>query len=105
MGSLVTLLSEDIVFYSDGGGRAAAVPRPVYGRTNVTRLLLGVRARFEPPGLVRKLAQINGQPGIINYVGGEASNIATFDVATGRITAIYFVSNPEKLGRIPPLAN
>jgi RNA polymerase sigma-70 factor, ECF subfamily len=101
----VTLLAEDIVFYSDGGGRAAAVPKPVYGPANVTRLLLGSRARFQPPGLVRKLEQINGQPGIVNYVDGRASSIVTLDIVGDRIATIYFVSNPDKLSRIPPLAN
>ncbi|HSP14080.1 MAG TPA: RNA polymerase sigma-70 factor [Thermoanaerobaculia bacterium] len=102
---LLSLLSEDIVFYSDGGGRAAAVPKPVYGRPNVTRLLLGARKRFVPEGLVRRIAEVNGQPGIVNYVDGRANSIVMIDVAGDRIRAIYFVSNPDKLSRIPPLVH
>lgn len=105
MDGLLSLLSDDVVFYSDGGGRAAAVPKPVFGRENVTRLLLGARARFQTPGLVRKLVQINALPGLVNYVDGHANSIVTVDVAGDRIKTIYFVSNPEKLGRIPPLVN
>lgn len=104
MNALVSLLADDVVFYSDGGGRAAAVPKPVYGRTNVTRLLLGSRARFQPPGLTRKLERVNGQPAIVNYVDGAPSSIVTVDADRDRIVTIYFVSNPEKLQRIPPLA-
>ena len=105
MDGLLNLLSDDVVFYSDGGGRAAAVPEPVYGRPNVVRLLLGARARFQRPGLVRRVEQVNALPGLINYVDGRASSVVTVDVAGDRIRTIYFVSNPEKLGRIPPLSS
>jgi hypothetical protein len=31
MHGLITLLSKDILLYTDGGGKATAVPEPIYG--------------------------------------------------------------------------
>ena len=40
---LIGLLAADVVAYGDGGGKAPAFPRPIYGRDRVARLLLGRR--------------------------------------------------------------
>src|SRR5207302_4404946 len=42
---LISLLAADVVLYGDGGGKAVALPRPVFGRERVTRLLLGPTGR------------------------------------------------------------
>src|SRR5438309_1697653 len=44
---LIGLLAADVVAYADGGGKATAFPRPVFGRDRVARLLLGSRERAE----------------------------------------------------------
>ena len=49
MRGLLSLLSEDVVFYSDGGGKAITARNPVHGPDRVTRLMLGL-ARKRWPG-------------------------------------------------------
>src|SRR6266508_4199790 len=44
---LFGLLAADVVAYGDGGGKAPAFPRPVFGRDRVARLLASFRARAE----------------------------------------------------------
>ena len=42
---LIQLLAADVVAYGDGGGKASAFPRPVYGRERVGRLIAALRDR------------------------------------------------------------
>lgn len=103
MQGLVSLLSDEIVLYSDGGGKAAAVPNPISGPDNVARFIVGARRKLVPRNVIRHPAQINGQPGVVGYVDGRPYSVLSIDVADGRIRNIYIVTNPEKLGRLPIL--
>ena len=103
MKGLLRLLADDVVLHSDGGGKAAAVPKSIRGAERVARLVFGALRKFVPPDVVRRVVQINGQPGIVNYHRGAPQSVLTMDVRGGRIRAIYIVSNPEKLERLPLL--
>jgi len=100
---LLALLSKDVVLYTDGGGKATAVPNPVYGPDRVARFFLGARGKLIPKDVVRRFAEINGQPGIVAYHHGRVFGIFTMGVVEGRIRNIYIVSNPDKLERLPNL--
>lgn len=102
MDGLVSLLSDDITLWSDGGGRVRAALNPIYGSDRVGRFLLGI-LREIPPDFVSRQGQINGQPGIVGYAGGHPMGVLTLDILDGRIRAIRIVVNPEKLRAVPPL--
>jgi RNA polymerase sigma-70 factor, ECF subfamily len=57
---LIALLSKEAVFHSDGGGKAPALPRPIYGPENITRGVLDGLKRLVPQNLVRWYVEING---------------------------------------------
>lgn len=100
---LIALLSKDAIFYSDGGGKAPALPRPIYGPENIARgILEGVR-RLVPKNLVRRSVEINGRPGIVSFLEKRPFSVFTLDVADGLITRIYVITNPDKLARIASL--
>jgi len=103
MDSLVALLAKDAVFYSDGGGKAPALPKPVHGATNIARGVLEGLRRLVPKDLVRRYVEINGRPGIVSYQEGMPFSVFTIDVSEGRISRIYVITNPAKLKRLPPL--
>lgn len=103
MDELLSLFANDIVLYADGGGKATAVPNPIYGAANVCRFLSGARKKFLPAELVRQVANVNGQPGVVTYLHGRPYSVLTLEVEGGRIRNIYIVSNPDKLGRLPEL--
>jgi RNA polymerase sigma-70 factor, ECF subfamily len=105
MEGLVDLLSKDVVLHSDGGGKAIAVPNMVQGADNVARGILGGLRKLVPTTLVRRLALINGKPGLVNYLKGKPHSVLTIDIADDRIRAIYIVTNPEKLSHVPDLPN
>jgi RNA polymerase sigma-70 factor, ECF subfamily len=100
---LVSLLSKDVVLYTDGGGKATAVPNPVYGADAVARFFLGARKKLLPAGISRRFAEINGQPGVIAYHNGKVFGVLSMEIAQRRVRNIYIVRNPEKLAHVPDL--
>jgi RNA polymerase sigma-70 factor (ECF subfamily) len=103
MQGLLALLSKDVVLYTDGGGKAAAVPNPIYGPEHVARFFMEAPAKFMPRDVVRRFAEINGQPGIVVYHHGQVFGVFTMDVSEGQIRTIYIVRNPDKLALLPVL--
>jgi RNA polymerase sigma-70 factor, ECF subfamily len=102
---LISLLAADVVLYGDGGGKAPAVPNPVYGRDRVTRLLLGRVGRGQTLGVRGiRLAQVNGQPGAI-FFGPEGRPVVavSLDIADDLVQTVRAVSNPDKLRHLDPL--
>lgn len=99
LGALKSLLAEDAVMITDGGGKRGAALRPLVGREDVLSFIHGLFWRQGWPAgaeLVR-LARINGSPGAILKTADGLSTIAFEPDGEGRIGAIYVVRNPEKL--------
>jgi RNA polymerase sigma-70 factor, ECF subfamily len=103
MQGLLALLSKDVVLYTDGGGKATAVPNPVYGAEHVARFFMEAPKKLMPKYVVRRFTEINGQPGVVVYDHGQVFGVLTMDVAGGRIRNIYIVRNPDKLALLPGL--
>ncbi|HLW52264.1 MAG TPA: RNA polymerase sigma-70 factor [Candidatus Angelobacter sp.] len=103
MSGLLALLAEDVVLYTDGGGKATAVPNPIYGADRVARFLFGSREKFLPRDIVRRFAEINGQPGIVAYAEGRVFGVLTIDATEAEIRRIYIIRNPDKLAAISNL--
>jgi len=105
--SLVDLLAADVVAYADGGGKAAAFPRPVHGRDRVARVLLGSAARGGRLAVrsMRAVA-INGQPGAL-FLDPEGRPVAavTLDIADDLVQTVRAISNPEKLRHLGNFAD
>jgi RNA polymerase sigma-70 factor (ECF subfamily) len=104
---LVDLLAADVVVYADGGGKAAAFPRPVHGRERVVRLLLGAAARggrVEVASL--RAVSINGQPGaLLLSPEGRPVVAISLDVADDLVQTVRAISNPEKLRHLEPFVD
>ena len=106
LAGLVQLLAADAAFYGDGGGKAAAVTRPVTGAQRVARLLAGIFAKFDGAGIRLERALVNGQPGakLLDRRGRTVSVIA-LDTADGRVQCVRSVVNPEKLWHLGPVSD
>lgn len=103
MRGLLALLAEDVVLYADGGGKAAAVPKPVRGSSRVARLAVKAIRKFVAPESERRILPVNGAPGVVTYLDRRAVAVLAVDVDDGRISAVYIVTNPDKLARVPVL--
>jgi RNA polymerase sigma-70 factor (ECF subfamily) len=96
--AFIDTLAPDVVMYGDGGGKAPAGTRPVYGREKVTRLLRGLVRQTERWAAEFHPAQVNGQPGIVAYDrDGKLFGVMAFEVLGGQVQAIRSVINPDKL--------
>ena len=100
VGALMKLLHEEIIAYSDGGGRVRAAMNPIFGRDHVARFLAGI-AQKSGDGLHRQLVEINAQPGVLGFRNGEAQGALVLDIDEDRIRTVYIVVNPEKLQHLP----
>lgn len=103
MEALLTLLSEDVTLYSDGGGKTRAALNPIQGADKVARFFAGILHKA-PPGFTVRRTSINGRPGLVGYFAdGRPQSVFTLEVAEGCIRTIRLVVNPEKLGTVPSL--
>ena len=78
-GKLIELMAEDVVFCSDGGGKATAALYPLEGSQKVARFLLALRRSRLIPPLTSQITCINGQPSIANTVEGHLQSIFSFE--------------------------
>lgn len=95
--ALTQLLKEDIILYSDGGGKKAATRVPLYGWETVTKFLVGVAQKPDALQMKAQWVQINGLPGILFSLNGQPDSLLTLDGDGQKITHLYFVRNPDKI--------
>jgi RNA polymerase sigma-70 factor (ECF subfamily) len=96
--TLATLLAEDAVFYSDGGGKKRAALNPILGRAKIVRFANGIRDKRPNLESVERV-RINGLPGFVLHSSDGVETIA-FEIADGFIARIYAIRNPDKLGHL-----
>lgn len=95
---LMDVLAPDVVLLADGGGIAQAVRVPVVGVKKVVNLLRTFPAMSVNPAI--ETIMINGGVGvrIEDEVGG--TTIVSVVIEDGRITRVFAMRNPHKLGRL-----
>ena len=91
---LISLLTEDVVLISDGGGKVKAAIRPISNKNHVIAFLTGLAKKEAGSGEV-KLVMINGQIGIL--VDGKEPTIICFERTGDCYKRIYLVRNPDKI--------
>jgi RNA polymerase sigma-70 factor, ECF subfamily len=98
---LEDILKQDIVVYSDGGGKRWAALKPVSGLDKVLKFLFGIQEhntkqatelRYEP-------AFFNGKPAalLVNTASGEIDAAITLMYDDAGISELLFMRNPDKL--------
>jgi RNA polymerase sigma-70 factor (ECF subfamily) len=97
LSGLLSMLSEDVVVWTDGGGKVRAAVRPVVGAYRSSRFLLHVAKKVE--GLPHAVV-LNGQPATVFVDAGIVVAALALDISEGRIVGVRVVSNPEKLERL-----
>jgi RNA polymerase sigma-70 factor (ECF subfamily) len=90
-----SLLAEDAILYTDGGGKRSAALNPIYGRERIVRFFEGASHKGWIPAQVRP-ARINGLPGFVGYMPDGVETLA-IQIDGERIVALYAIRNPDKL--------
>ncbi|MER5451927.1 RNA polymerase sigma-70 factor [Streptomyces sp. NPDC002766] len=96
LAGLEKLLTADVTWSSDGGGKVSAARRPVEGREKVARLAVGGAERFAA-GLRYTPAEVNGEYGLAAWAGDVLAGVVAFEVRDGLIAHLRVVVNPDKL--------
>ena len=97
LSALLAMLSDDVVVWTDGGGKVRAAVRPVVGPYRSSRFLLHVAKKFEG---VPRATVLNGQPATIFVAGGSVVAALVLDIVDGCIVGVRAVTNPDKLARL-----
>jgi len=94
---LLEVLAPDVVLVADGGGLVPAARKPIVGADKVGALLLAGTTKLSAE-LAGTPMWLNGTPGARVDIAGELAAAVSLTVENGRITRIYAISNPHKLG-------
>jgi RNA polymerase sigma-70 factor, ECF subfamily len=97
--ALMSLLADDIVVWTDGGGKARAARNPIYGASKAARFLIGT-AKGVPASAHISLAALNGQPGAIITDSGRVTTAIVLDILCHQVTGVRIIVNPDKLSRM-----
>ncbi|MFG3050877.1 sigma-70 family RNA polymerase sigma factor [Kitasatospora sp. NPDC048239] len=92
--ALVALLDPDIVARSDGGALLPSLVRR--GAAEVASQAITF-ARFAQSGYP---VLINGTPGVVSTAEGRPISVMSFTIQGDRITALDFLTDPERLARL-----
>ncbi|MFC5450786.1 RNA polymerase sigma-70 factor [Paenibacillus aestuarii] len=95
---LIRSLTEDVVMYSDGGGKALAALHPILGRERVIRFLLGIRSKYKERNYEYQMIPMNGQNGMVITEDGMVVAAINLELdERGSVHRLYFMRNPDKL--------
>ena len=94
--ALETLLAENVVARTDGGGRVRAALKPVHGASAVSRFLAGVATKT-PTGARFEVREVNGWPALIGYVNEAPFTVIQLETDGSRVFEVLVVANPDKL--------
>jgi RNA polymerase sigma-70 factor (ECF subfamily) len=103
--ALASLLREDAIAISDGGGRKAAALNPIRGAQKIIRFILGVIGKNAGHDIRVVPVLINGCAGALLYMDGEIDHTLSMAIDGEKIAAIYLVRNPDKLRHAPDVVS
>jgi RNA polymerase sigma-70 factor (ECF subfamily) len=103
---LAALLADDVTIYGDGGGRATATAAPVVGALRVGRFLAGLVHQAARWGIEMTEVLVNGEPGLLaRDADRRVVSVLALEIDGDRVTAIYSMVNPDKLGHLGPTSD
>lgn len=97
MDRLLELLDPDVVWRSDGGGKAWASRTPQHGAEKVAKAMIAL-SELGPQEAT--MPDVNGAPGVVLRAPDGTATVYAFTIDRGRITEIHCVRNPDKLTRL-----
>jgi RNA polymerase sigma-70 factor (ECF subfamily) len=97
--AMKSLLADDVQVVGDGGGKVPAFLHILRGAERITNLYWAMALRLKEK-VVYRIAQVNGEPGLLRYIDGKLESAQAVVIDNGRIVAIYAVRNPDKLAGI-----
>lgn len=99
--SLLGLIREDAVMWSDGGGKVRSAIFPIISRERIIAFWSGISRKGSLQGEWIPML-VNGEPGLLQYRDGAAVKAVMAECQeNGEIRKLYVVTNPDKLVNAP----
>ena len=97
MAQLVTLLDDQVELHGDGGGKAPATKKPVFGSMAVAQFVIAL-TRTLPQDAVFEEIELNGLPALtVAKADGHLIVAVMLEIDGERIRSVFAVANPDKL--------
>jgi RNA polymerase sigma factor (sigma-70 family) len=102
MNKIASLLDQNVVLVSDGGGKVSAAFGPIETRNYVVDFLLGpIRQASMVDGISQiEIRQINGQPAFVFRSNEGINTVGLLHIEHNLIQNLYFIRNPDKLTHV-----
>lgn len=97
--ALKALLAHDAQLVGDGGGKVPSFGVPLVGGPRIAQLYLAACLRH-PGGVRVELAQVNGQWGLLRFIGGALESVQSVETDGQRILRLHVQRNPDKLAGV-----
>jgi RNA polymerase sigma-70 factor (ECF subfamily) len=94
---LMAVLHADATLVADGGGKALAATQPVIGADRIAEFVIDIVGKIRWSESDPQLVTVNGATGLLLRHPTFGDGTYSFDIADGRIRAIYVMRNPDKL--------
>ncbi|MFN7119495.1 MAG: sigma-70 family RNA polymerase sigma factor [Saprospiraceae bacterium] len=99
--TFIQLLKEDIVIYSDGGGKVLAAINPLFGKLVAEKFYRGL-ANKNLLQLEVKPVMVNGSPALATYrrADQQLDAITIIETENEGVARLFIIRNPEKLAHL-----
>ncbi|WP_223190535.1 sigma factor-like helix-turn-helix DNA-binding protein [Nonomuraea terrae] len=98
LAGLVELLHPEVVYVTDGGGKAFAARKLIRGGVRVAEVMVRVGRQWRPDRI--EFVEVGGELALVFRREGTVYSVDTVQITDGLITAYRRVINPDKLLRI-----
>lgn len=97
----MTILTDDVVLVSDGGGKVRSAINPIVTKERVFAFLEGISSKGSFLGELHPV-MVNGQRGILQVRDGKPIKVICFALDARQLTIkrIFMITNPDKLKHI-----
>jgi RNA polymerase sigma-70 factor (ECF subfamily) len=100
--AMKAMMSDDVQLVADGGGKVNSFQHILHGAGRVAGVYWALENQ-NPSQVAYRAALVNGEPGLLRYVGGKIESAQSFIIDGGRIVAVFIIRNPDKLTTVPQL--
>ena len=98
---LISLMSDDVVAITDGGGVVSAAIQPVYDPSRIATVIMHlVQKNLQLEDVQISFEALNGGVSLLILQHAEFHSATTLSIENGKIKAIYVLRNPEKTAGI-----
>jgi RNA polymerase sigma-70 factor (ECF subfamily) len=94
---LLALLKEDVLLYSDGGGKVVAARKMLEGFSNVGKFLSGIIRKTFPLWSAARNITVNNAPALLLADEKEIYLVLIPHFEQGKLLKIFLMRNPDKI--------